>query len=57
MGTGVLGNIQPHQSARGTSPVLEPVIVSPLDEEPTDDWYDNWFDYAGDHENVKGFVR
>ena len=51
-----LENIQPHPTIRGTSPVLEPVIVSPLDEDPTDDWYENWFDYAGDHENVKGFV-
>ena len=25
-----LENIQPHESVRGTSPVLEPVIVSPI---------------------------
>ena len=51
-----LENIQPQQSLRAMSPVPQPAIASALDEEPTDDWYKNWFDYAEDEHNVRGGI-
>ncbi len=49
-----LSNVQAQQPIRITSTATEPVVESPFDEEPTDEWLDNWFDYAEDDDNVKG---
>jgi hypothetical protein len=43
-----LANIHAEQSTRGMASTLEPVLPSPFDEEPTDDWYESWFDYAAE---------
>jgi hypothetical protein len=34
----------------------EPLLASPFDEEPGDEWCETWFDYIGDEETVEGFV-
>ncbi len=50
-----LANVQPQQHVRAMTQVSEPLHASPLDEKPTDDWYENWVDYTEDN-NTKGFV-
>ena len=55
-----LANVQPQQPVRrvppALEPALEPVPASPFGGEPGDEWYESWFDYAEDLENVKGFI-
>ena len=55
-----LANIEPQQPVRrafaALEPVSEPVPASPFDEEPDDEWYESWIDYAEDHEHVRGFI-
>jgi hypothetical protein len=35
---------------------LEPVLASPFDEEPTDAWYESWFDYAAEEEEAEELI-
>ena len=55
-----LANVQPQQPVRRASPALkpvsEPVPASPFGGEPDDEWYESWFDYVEDYENVKGSI-
>jgi hypothetical protein len=51
-----LTNVQPQTTIHTMSPVLEPVLAPPFYEEPSSEWYESWFDYAQDDDNVKGFV-
>ena len=32
---------------------LEPAFASPFDEEPTNSWYESWFDYAAGEEDAE----
>jgi proteasome lid subunit RPN8/RPN11 len=49
-----LANVQPQQPFCTTSPGSEPFLALPFDEEPPHQWYDSWFDYVEDENNVKG---
>ena len=51
-----LANIEPEKTVRTTSGALEPALGSPFDEEPDNDWYDSWFNYAEGEDNTKGFI-
>ena len=51
-----LANIHVEQPTRGTSSTLESVLVSPFDEEPTDAWYESWFDYAAEEEDAEEVI-
>lgn len=51
-----LANVQTQQPVRITSTVTEPVVGSPFDDEPTDEWLDSWFDYVEDDDTAKGWV-
>jgi hypothetical protein len=51
-----LSNVQPAPAAHNVGPAMEPVLESPFDEDPTDDWYESWFEYDNDDEAVEGLV-
>ena len=51
-----LSNVQPAPAAHDVAPAVEPVLASPFDEEPTDDWYESWVEYDTDDETVEGLV-
>ena len=48
-----LTNIHAAQPLRGEAAEWEPVLPSPLEEEPPHSWYESWFDYAADDENAE----
>lgn len=51
-----LANIHVEQPSRGTASTLEPVLASPFDDEPTDTWYESWFDYAAEEEDAEELI-
>lgn len=51
-----LANVQPQKLAHTITSGSEPLLASPLDEEPISDWYEPWLEYTTDDEQVKGFV-
>lgn len=51
-----LANIHAEQPTRGTASTLESVLASPFDEEPTDAWYESWFDYAAEEEDAEEVI-
>lgn len=51
-----LANIHAEQPTRGMASTLEPVLASPFDEEPTDAWYESWFDYAAEEEDAEEVI-
>jgi proteasome lid subunit RPN8/RPN11 len=51
-----LANVHAEQLRRGMASTLEPVLASPFDEEPTDAWYESWFDYAAEEEEAEELI-
>jgi hypothetical protein len=51
-----LANVHPQQLMRNATSALEPILASPFDEEPADAWYESWFDYAVDEEDVEDLM-
>lgn len=51
-----LSNVQTAPLVCSVASEMEPVLASPFDEEPTDDWYESWFEYDNDDETVEGLV-
>ena len=48
-----LVNVLAEQPERGLARELEPTRTSPFEEEPTIEWYDDWFHYVADGEDVE----
>lgn len=51
-----LSNVKPDQFDRRAPQATEPVLALPFDEDDTDSWYEGWFDYVEEEDNVEGFV-
>lgn len=51
-----LANVHAEQLTHGAASTLEPIPASPFDEEPTDDWYESWFDYAAEEEDAEEVI-
>ncbi len=48
-----LTNVHAVQPVPSESAEWEPVRPSPLEEDPTNSWFESWFDYAADDENAE----
>jgi len=51
-----LSNVLPIGQVVNGADELEPSLASPFDEEPTDNWYEDWFEYESENETVEGLV-
>jgi hypothetical protein len=51
-----LANVLPQQPFRTSAPTLKSASTSAFDEEPTDVWYESWFDYADEEDSVEGLT-
>ena len=49
-----LEHVRPQESFRAVVRELPPAAASPFDESTPLDWYDDWFDYAGEDDHLKG---
>lgn len=51
-----LANVQPQECIRNMLQQPRPLLGSPFDEGPADDWYESWADYTEEDDNVGGFI-
>lgn len=51
-----LANMHAAQPVRSMAAELEPAFASPFDEEPTNSWYESWFDYAAAEEDAEELI-